>query len=75
MCWEVATTEMELGTEMLELPGVASSQEVSVNAAGAREPARLKEVDGMDRRTHLFDSSFLKKSRLLSQPLALLLAG
>lgn len=64
-----------LGTEMLELPGRASSQEVSVNATGAREPAHLEEVDGTDRRTQLFDSSFLQKFPFLAQLLARLLAG
>lgn len=55
---EVATAKMELvrlglGTEMLELPGVTSSHEVSVNAADACEPAHLEKIDGTDRWTHL----------------------
>lgn len=65
----------ELGTEMLELPGVASSQEVSVNTTGTHEPAHLEDIDRTDRWTHLFDSSVLQKSPFLAQLLARLLAG
>lgn len=64
-----------LGTEMLELPGVTGSQDISVNDTGARKPAYLEEVDGMGRWTHLFDSSSLQRSPFLAQILARLLAG
>lgn len=64
-----------LGTEMQELPGVTGSQEVLMKTTGACEPAHLEEVDGTDRQTHLFDSSFQQKSPFLAQLLAWLLTG